>query len=600
MQVIPISAIPNQQLSVILNDNQWNITLRDTNGTISVSLTKNSEVIVQNARAVAGMRILQSRYQEEGNFAIISNNQTVPDYTQFGITQFLVYITPDELLVPRTPPRDIIPASYFDPLGGLPLRFAPEGYILYDAIQNRAVNFTSNVNASFVGRSIRAGDATFSADTTLSADASAFTPASIGGLTQWLEADYGVLANASAAFNATVQTLNAGQALADPAAGDFHIAWWMYVNSAGTVPAFMVQGWDGSGGSNQFAVISDNLAMVDTSATLRSVTISAPTTGSWLFCELVYTATGNFQYYINNSLIASLAYQMSTTAGHFNIGSAGGRRVDANYDAVGVWARALTSPERAQLYNSGAGVSYLTLPTGLKTGLTSWYDMDEKTGNRADSHGSNTLTMSGTVGFAAGHTAAGEAPNNGAVVSWEDQSISGYDATQSTLSKLPTYVFAAQNGLPGIAFDSSNDVLAAIATNLSAPYTIFVACKPNNSNGYLFDGTSFDEGGLSFSGGNVRLSIASGHATAAYTQNTLAIFTAIADVSASSIQFNNATAGTGGAGGTLTSPWQAGGYEAGSLSMGGQMYVILVYDSALSGGNVTLVKNYINAKWNIY
>jgi hypothetical protein len=143
MQVLPISAIPNQQLSVILNDNQWNITLRDTNGTMSVSLTRNSEIIVLNARAVAGMRILQSRYQEEGNFAIISNNQGIPDYTQFGVTQFLVYISPDELIVPRTPPADFIPASYFDPLGGLPLRFAPVGYTASAITRARGVNFTS-------------------------------------------------------------------------------------------------------------------------------------------------------------------------------------------------------------------------------------------------------------------------------------------------------------------------------------------------------------------------------------------------------------------------------------------------------------------------
>lgn len=137
MRVIPLSAIPNQQLSVILDNNQWDIVIRDVNGAIAVSLTKNSVVIAENARAVAGMKILQSEYQEDGNFAIIPNNQTVPDYTQFGVTQFLVYISPAELDVPLSPPPDRVTADYFDPMGGLPLRFAPQGYV--QAITSSAV-----------------------------------------------------------------------------------------------------------------------------------------------------------------------------------------------------------------------------------------------------------------------------------------------------------------------------------------------------------------------------------------------------------------------------------------------------------------------------
>ncbi len=128
MRVIPIKALPNQELSVLLDENQWDITLRDCNGTVACSLSKNSVVIVENARAVAGMRILQAKYQEDGNFAIISTDQGIPDYTQFGITQFLVYASQTELDASGAVPRDVITASFFDALGGLPLRFAPQGY----------------------------------------------------------------------------------------------------------------------------------------------------------------------------------------------------------------------------------------------------------------------------------------------------------------------------------------------------------------------------------------------------------------------------------------------------------------------------------------
>ena len=130
MQIVPLSAIPNQELSVVLDNNQWDISVKLVNGAIAVSLTMNGVDIVDSARAVAGMRIIQSLYQQNGNFAIISTNQTVPDYTQFGTTQFLVYTTIAELATNQSPPDTEVPAAYFDPIAPLPLRFAPQNYRL--------------------------------------------------------------------------------------------------------------------------------------------------------------------------------------------------------------------------------------------------------------------------------------------------------------------------------------------------------------------------------------------------------------------------------------------------------------------------------------
>ncbi len=130
MQILPLQAIPNQELSTVLDGNQWDISIKLVNGAIAVSLTLNGADLIDNARAVAGMRIIQSVYQQNGNFAIISTNQTVPDYTQFGTTQFLIYISVAELTVSLSPPLTDIPAAYFDPIAPLPLRFAPKGYIL--------------------------------------------------------------------------------------------------------------------------------------------------------------------------------------------------------------------------------------------------------------------------------------------------------------------------------------------------------------------------------------------------------------------------------------------------------------------------------------
>lgn len=131
MQNIPIQAIPNQEFSIVLDNNQWDFIIKSTNGAIAVSLTLNQVSVIENLRAVANTRIIPSEYEEAGNFAITTLNQDLPDYTQFGITQNLIYISAAELAILRTPPASpIITAASFDPLGALPLRFSPQGYTL--------------------------------------------------------------------------------------------------------------------------------------------------------------------------------------------------------------------------------------------------------------------------------------------------------------------------------------------------------------------------------------------------------------------------------------------------------------------------------------
>ena len=66
--------------------------------------------------------------------------------------------------------------------------------------------------------------------------------------------------------------------------------------------------------------------------------------------------------------------------------------------SVSYWSRVLTSDERAALFAAGNGLRYADLPAGLLTGLVSWWELDEVSGVRYDSHGSNDLTDNNTVG----------------------------------------------------------------------------------------------------------------------------------------------------------------------------------------------------------
>jgi len=101
----------------------------------------------------------------------------------------------------------------------------------------------------------------------------------------------------------------------------------------------------------------------------------------------------------------------------------------------------------------------------------------------------------------AGVTPAG---NGDPVWQWNDRSGNGRNAIQATSVKQPVF----QNGVSGldgdpllVSFDSTDDVLPITASNLASPYTLFVVGSIVNPNGYLFDGNTFDQGGISYSAG---------------------------------------------------------------------------------------------------
>lgn len=130
MQKIPIQAIPNQEFTTVLDGNNWDIIIRQTNGVMSISLALNGTKIIENLRTVAGRLIIPSRYQESGNFIFTTADFQMPDYVLFNVTQGLFYISAAELAVIRIPRPIRITKNYFNPIAALPLRFAPQGYTL--------------------------------------------------------------------------------------------------------------------------------------------------------------------------------------------------------------------------------------------------------------------------------------------------------------------------------------------------------------------------------------------------------------------------------------------------------------------------------------
>lgn len=94
---IPLQAIPNQSLSVLLNNVQYDIRIEVCNNIMAFDIVRNNIAIVTGQRAVAGEPIIPYQYLEDGNFAVLTMNDAYPDYLQFGITQSLIYASQSEL-----------------------------------------------------------------------------------------------------------------------------------------------------------------------------------------------------------------------------------------------------------------------------------------------------------------------------------------------------------------------------------------------------------------------------------------------------------------------------------------------------------------------
>lgn len=97
MKQIPLKSFPRQSLSVVLEGALYEISLKECNGIMAVSVTRDGEVIVNNRRAVAGAPIIPSRYLNDGNFFIITDNDELPYYTAFEGVDVFVWMTNEEI-----------------------------------------------------------------------------------------------------------------------------------------------------------------------------------------------------------------------------------------------------------------------------------------------------------------------------------------------------------------------------------------------------------------------------------------------------------------------------------------------------------------------
>lgn len=102
MNDVTLAALPNQELFIQLDERAYQLTLHAAGSdTVGITIVRDGETLISGERIVANTPLLPYRYQESGNFVFSTDGEALPDWQQFGITQFLTYVSADELIALR-------------------------------------------------------------------------------------------------------------------------------------------------------------------------------------------------------------------------------------------------------------------------------------------------------------------------------------------------------------------------------------------------------------------------------------------------------------------------------------------------------------------
>lgn len=183
--------------------------------------------------------------------------------------------------------------------------------------------------------------------------------------------------------------------------GSFSLAGWMYPNSgassaiagAGTSNWYLNSGYS-SGFSGWF---------FDTVSGSVSTPVVVAPDSTWYYVVIAYDASTkkaklsiNGAAYVESDALANgVAYGTV-----FEFGRAGAYPATCKIGDIGTWSKVLSIPEITSLMNAGSAKKYADLTAAEKVGLVSYWNLDEPSGVRYDSHGANDLTDNNTVGNA--------------------------------------------------------------------------------------------------------------------------------------------------------------------------------------------------------
>ena len=96
MRIVPLIAAPNQSLNFIdPAGNRWALRIKIARNGMFADVSVNETALLVGQRFAVGTFLIPY-IATLGNFALVTDNEQAADWEQFGVTQTLLYITPQE------------------------------------------------------------------------------------------------------------------------------------------------------------------------------------------------------------------------------------------------------------------------------------------------------------------------------------------------------------------------------------------------------------------------------------------------------------------------------------------------------------------------
>ena len=97
MQIIPLFPEANQEFTVHLDGTRYVLRFKAANGVMVADVIIDDVLVLSGSRILAGEPLIPYEYLQVGNFTVLTTNDELPDWREFGATQTLIYASPAEL-----------------------------------------------------------------------------------------------------------------------------------------------------------------------------------------------------------------------------------------------------------------------------------------------------------------------------------------------------------------------------------------------------------------------------------------------------------------------------------------------------------------------
>lgn len=99
MQTIQLVPVEDQSFTITLDGSRYTIRIFYIGTTMAADISRNEIVLTTGQRITSGEMLIPfgSLQGLNGNFLLLTLNEELPDFNQFGLTQTLMYASYDEL-----------------------------------------------------------------------------------------------------------------------------------------------------------------------------------------------------------------------------------------------------------------------------------------------------------------------------------------------------------------------------------------------------------------------------------------------------------------------------------------------------------------------